>query len=320
MNKKWRRRISLIHKQLVFVLYYSTEIKWVSKSQDKKKIIICFDGLFPHGGLVDRLKGIISFYEVAKKLDYDFYIYFEHPFSLLNFLQPNKVNWKIDKIKLKYNIFNTKILYLMNDFEVNPFELIQKSNSKTILIYSNVDYIGAMNTNNSLEENNQIWRTNYNELFKNSPFLDEALMVYQSKKRIVFHTRFTSLMGDFKDTTSLILDDVAKQNLINKLIIKINETVVLHSNATIYVLSDSVYFLNYIKENTTYSVLDGIPIHLDTKNNSFNLSDHLKTFIDFYFIAKSDAVYMLKIDEMYSSGFSKYAAILGNTKWKVIQN
>ena len=82
MNKKLRRRISLIHKQLVFLLYYSTKIKWVSKPQDKKRIIICFDGLFPHGGLVDRLKGIISFYEVAKKLDYDFYIYFEHPFPL----------------------------------------------------------------------------------------------------------------------------------------------------------------------------------------------------------------------------------------------
>ena len=45
-------------------------------------IIICFDGVVSHGGLLDRLKGVISFYEVAKKKNVDFKIHFNHPFHL----------------------------------------------------------------------------------------------------------------------------------------------------------------------------------------------------------------------------------------------
>ena len=38
-----------------------------SKHPDaNKRIIVCFNGQVPHGGLVDRLKGMISFYDVAQ--------------------------------------------------------------------------------------------------------------------------------------------------------------------------------------------------------------------------------------------------------------
>lgn len=317
MKKKWRKRFTLIQKQLILFYFYCAKIKYFSKYQHKKRIIICFDGIFSHGGLVDRLKGIVSFYEVAKRLDYDFYIYFEHPFQLSYFLEPNKVNWEIDYIS--YNLFSTKILYLMNNFDINPLELVQKYNSKTILVYSNVDYIEVMNIDNSFEENREIWRKNYHELFKQSLNLEFALREFKLDNRIVIHTRFTSLMGDFKDSTSLILDNISKQKLINKLINKINEIAVLHYNTPIYILSDSVFFLNYIKENTKYFVLEGIPKHMDMENNINNYS-HLKTFTDFYFMAKSDSIYLLKFDNMHHSGFSKYAAIIGNTKWNTLLN
>jgi hypothetical protein len=54
--------------------------------------------------------------------------------------------------------------------------------------------------------------------------------------------------------------------------------------------------------------------------NDINNNSHLKTFMDFYFMAESDAIYLLKLDDMHHSGFSKYAAILGNTEWTVLQN
>jgi hypothetical protein len=313
MNKAWKKKIGLIHKKLLLTMHYGRKICF-SSNNDKRRIIICFDGLFPHGGLVDRLKGIISFYEVAKKLDYDFYIHFEHPFKLSSFLKPNNANWKLENRKIQYNPLNTKIFYLMDVFSANPLELIRKSDAKTLLIYSNVDYMGTIHSQNNIEENHQIWRNNYYQLFSYTPLLEKELKKLPQEKRIVFHARFTSLLGDFKDTTNVTLNEINKQKLIDKLIKRINETVVLHPNVSIYVLSDSLFFLNYITENTTYFILDGNPKHLGLKNGNSDLEPHLKTFSDFCFMAKSDVIYLLKSGQMYNSGFSKYAAILGNIK------
>ena len=41
--------------------------------------------------------------------------------------------------------------------------------------------------------------------------------------------------------------------------------------------------------------------------NDINNNSHLKTFMDFYFMAESDEIYLLKLDDMHHSGFSKYA-------------
>ncbi|KIA85240.1 hypothetical protein [Flavobacterium sp. AED] len=318
MNKKWIKKISLFRKQLLLLMYYGRKINFFS-DKDKGRIVICFDGLFSHGGLVDRLKGIISFYEIAKSLDYDFYISFTHPFQLSHFLYPNKVNWDIKEKELKYNPFNTKVIYLMDNFEANPLQLIKNSTAKTFFVYSNIDYLGTIYTKNTESENQQIWHTNYNELFAVSNELNKEIQKLPHDNRIVFHTRFTSLMGDFKDTTHTVLDENKKQELVNKLIRKMKEVVVLHPTKKVYVLSDSNIFLNFVKQKTSFSILEGSPKHIGMKNNNADLESNYKTFTDFYFMAKSDTLYLLKLDKMYNSGFSKYAAIVGNNKVIVLQ-
>lgn len=74
----------------------------------------------------------------------------------------------------------------MNDFGVNPLGLIRNSSAKTIFIYSNVDYIGTLHSQNTLEENHQIWLDDYNELFKNKPELEEVLQKFKHKKGLFF--------------------------------------------------------------------------------------------------------------------------------------
>jgi hypothetical protein len=318
MNKKWIKKISLFRKQLLLLMYYGRKINFAS-NDDKGRIIMCFDGLFSHGGLVDRLKAIVSFYEVAKILEYDFYIQFNHPFRLLHFLKPNAINWEIKEKELKYNPFNTKVIYLMDNFEVNPLELIKNLKAKTFLVYSNIDYLGTIHKENTETENQQIWHANYNELFTVSNELNKEIQKLPHDDRIVFHSRFTSLMGDFKDTTDVVLDENFKKRLIDDLIKKMKEVVVLHPSKKVYVLSDSIVFLDHIKQNTSFAVLEGSPKHIGMKNNDADLESHYKTFVDFYFMTKSDTLYLLKLDKMYSSGFSKYAAIVGNKKFTVLQ-
>lgn len=313
INKNWRKKVSVFKKYFLLMIYYGSKISF-SSNHSNKKIIICCDGLFSHGGLVDRLKGIISFYEIAKILGFDFYIYFNHPFQLVHFLKPHIVNWEINDMDLKYNPFNTKIIYLMDNFSVNPLEIIKNSKSRTFLVYSNIDYLSTIYNENTEVQNHNIWQTNYSELFCVSNELNKEIQKFRNDDRIVFHSRFTSLLGDFKDSTDLVLDEKEKQLLIQNLIQKIKEIAVLFPHKKIYVLSDSILFLHHIKQHTSFHVLEGNPKHIDMRKNDADLESHFKTFVDFYFMIKSDTIYSLKLNQMYSSGYSKYAAILGKKK------
>ena len=208
----------------------------------------------------------------------------------------------------------------MDNFEVNPLELIKNSKAKTFFVYSNIDYLGSIYTENSDAENQQIWNTNYNELFVVSNELSLQNKKLPQDDRIVFHTRFTSLMGDFTDATQTILDENKRQELINRLIQKMKEVAALNPRKKIYVLSDSIVFLKHIKQNTSFIVLEGSPKHIGMKINEVDLECHYKTFTDFYFMANSDTLYLLKLDKMYNSGFSRYAAIVGNKKFTVLKD
>ena len=85
----------------------------------------------------------------------------------------------------------------------------------------------------------------------------------------------------------------------------------------IYVFSDSIQFLDFIKLETNYIVLDGKPQHIDSNNNSNELNDHIKTFLDFFAISACEKVFLIRTKDMYNSAFSKYAAIVGNKEFKV---
>ena len=310
--RKAKSVLSLKLKQLILINYYLRRISFSTK-HEKKRIIICFDGKVPHGGLVDRLKGIISFYEVSKLIHSDFKILFDHPFELESFLIPNEIDWRINKAEIRYNVFSTKIFYLINNFNCNPIDLIKTTNAKIILIYCNVDYLPILYKEKNREEINVIWRKSYLELFKPSDYLLSNIVRLPKVERIVIHTRFTSLMGDFKDTTKIELNNQEKYNLIQKVVSKIEEVSKEYSGATKYVLSDSETFLNHIRENSGFKTLGGIPYHLE--NNNRSKENHLKTFLDFYFIIESDTVCFMKIGPMYNSNFSRYASIIGSNKF-----
>lgn len=305
------RKISLL--KIYFHLLKSIGF---SKS-NRTTIIICFDGVVSHGGLLDRLKGIISFFEVAQKSNVDFKIYFNHPFDLSDFLEENEINWKIEK--LQFNPFQDEILYLMNNFHVNPLELIDVTKQKNYFVYCNVDYLKTLNSEFSEVEIANLWRNNYQKLFKESSVLQEEILKLPQEKNIVCHTRFTTLMGDFADTTSVVLNEKDKEVLVNKILEKLNAIQQQNIDTPIYVLSDSIVFLNSIKTNTNFKTLAGIPKHVDVKSDTSSIEEHLKTFTDFYFMSKSDHVFLLKIDKMYNSGFSKFAAIIGNKPFTIIQ-
>lgn len=315
LKKNIRKILGKKTKQLKLLQFHAKKIS--VKRYQKKRVIVCFNGVLSHGGLVDRLKGIVSFYEIAKSLDYDFYIQFDDPFSLDVFLEPNVLDWKIDRREVHYHPTKTKIVYTVNNFNINPLELIRKSSAETFLIYANIDYLKILYPHESSEFLETKWKTNFNELFKKSKLLESKLKGVEKDKYICFHTRFTTLMGDFVDTTSLVLSDVEKEDLIDQLQKKV-QIIIESSNQKCYAFSDSIYFLNTIKVKENVHLVKGNPFHMDNFKKGSNLEGHLKTVLDFFMISESEKVYFLKIGRMYHSSFSKYAAIIGNKPFEII--
>lgn len=303
-------------KKVKVYLYYFKNISF-KKTSKKKEIVIVFDGKFQHGGLVDRLKGVVSFYQIAKKIDADFKIYFNNPFELKFFLEPNIYNWTATDCDLKWNPISTKMLYFMDDFKSNPYQIIKKSKKKKFIVFANIDYCKTINPELDIMKQNESWKKHYDELFKKSNYLDAKIASLNLKSdRIAIHTRFTSILGDFKDVGSKAVSVDRKNEIINDLKNQITRIEKQNTDKEIYIFSDSISFLNNIKSTTNYNVIDGTPQHIDfDKKNQNNMEKHLKTFIDFYAIANSQKIFLIRTKEMYNSAFSKYAAIVGGNEF-----
>lgn len=314
--KTIKQYLSKKRKEIIMFRFYLK--RFSLKQPQKKQIIVCFDGLFPHGGLVDRLKGIVSFYQIAQELDYDFKITFNNPFHLKTFLEPNKVKWDSSLDALLWHPTKTKLLYLVNNFEANPLQIIKKSKAKQFYVYANIDYSKKTFSNLNQEELEEKWHNDFNVLFKKSELLKGKLATWSSEPYIAFHSRFTSLMGDFKDATTKILPKAEKEDL-NRTLLKLINKVKIKQNLKAFVFSDSISFIEYVKENTEVNVVSGNPFHMDNFNERDDLDGHLKTLIDFFMISKSEKVYFLNVKPMYNSSFSKYAAIVGRVKFQVLE-
>ena len=90
----------------------------------------------------------------------------------------------------------------------------------------------------------------------------------------------------------------------------------MHPKHTIYLFSDSYNFNKDCKD--TYNdiiITKGVPIHTDSGKTKLS---HDKTLIDFFLLSKCKFIYQLKSKEIFSSQFSKYAALIGSSKFETI--
>lgn len=314
--KKLKNQVSRI-KNLI-TIYRHLFSKCTFEKSISPRIVICFDGATSHGGLMDRIKGIVSFYAIAKEKKIPFFIHFVYPFNLSVFLDEHKYKWNLPNYK--YNPLQDKVVYVMNNFEINPIDIINPEFKGTYFVYANVDHLAKLRPINTVEENTKYWAELYHELFVPSTYLQNAINKLPQEKRVVCHTRFTTLMGDFKDTTSKILSVLEQKKLIELIELHLENIALENSDKKVFVLSDSIKFLNYIQNKKKYNILPGLPKHIDVKNDNNNIDEHLKTFTDFYFMTSSEEVFLIHIPPMYNSAFSKYAAAVGGKQFVKITN
>ena len=79
------------------------------------KNILMVDGKVGHGGMFDRLKGIISVYAISKVQGREFRIHFDYPFQLEKYLQPNRYDWRINPEVICYSFPSSRPLFLYGE-------------------------------------------------------------------------------------------------------------------------------------------------------------------------------------------------------------
>lgn len=289
------------------------------KNESKKKVICIFDGKIHHGGLADRLRGIISTYQVCKELNLDFGLYFIHPFSLTDYLLPNQFDWVVTKKDLDFNLQNTCVCYL-DTITCSSYEkqkqrkwLSNKLESKysQYHVYTNA----AFSYNDNYSEY-------FNELFKLSPRLENSLkqqIEVLGKDYLSVSCRFLNLLGDFNETYNVdILSEIEKEKLIQ---LNLQQLIKLHDlapNSRILVNSDSRTFLRRAQDLAYVYVIPGNIVHIDNAINS-DYESFEKTFVDFFMIAKAKAIYLFTASHMHNSGYPYAASLIYKSHFQIIK-
>ena len=285
----------------------------------KKQIIYMADGKILHGGLSDRLCGIISMYAYAKRFEYEFKIFFVDPYNITDFLLPNQYDWKIEDNELSYNPKDACPVYLphySNNYDKTVKYInarLKGIDAKQIHAYSNTRYFTR-----------EDFPILFNELFKPCERLQEALDLHKSvltDDYVSLTFRFQQLLGDFKERNFATLnDEQSKEILIQKCLNALEFLHVKVGNKKILVTSDSTTFLKRASElDYTYVVLGNIR-HMDfTSGEKVDISVDMKSYVDMFLLANAKKIYLCNISPLYRSGFPETSSYIEGKPYYEIQ-
>lgn len=277
-------------------------VRWFEYKKSPKvsgpMLISCVDGKCFHGGLCDRFKGIVSTYFYCKRHDIPFKIHYTFPCALEKYLIPNQYDWTLKEGEYQENIHASRILYLCA--EDKPSRLYTPR-TKQVHVYANRD-------TTPLQDRNMPWGQLFNELFKPSKRLSEAIGQLNFGKYIALVFRFQNLLGDFQEYNFKPIKCKEQDNLISlckEAIGKFQDTYPQHN---ILITADSMRFLDAVRHIPGICTIPGIPKHIDSPSAKNNEESVLKSFVDFFMISKAEKVFSVGTKRMYPSEFPLYAS------------
>ena len=279
------------------------------------EVICMIDGKVKHGGLTDRINGIVSCYNAANIANRKFKIFFSYPFNLLEFLVPNEYDWSITPDEVQYNV-NARPLFIRS---LNPSKErkrglqllhdIKNNDNKQIHVYSNINSV-----------DNESFHHIFNKLFIPSVRLNDILDEERKKigcNYISATFRFQQLLNDFKEGDYKILSEKCQKNLKSRCLSVIETLHFKYPDKKILVTSDSKTFLNTVVTLPYVYVISGKMVHMEY-NDSNDFFVHVKAFIDLFLISEADIIHSVVIKPMYESGFPRFASKINNRPFKVI--
>ena len=271
----------------------------------KRNVYYClFETHKKHSGLGDRLKTVITQYNIAKANGYQFKLFWETPFRLSDYLKP-KQDWEMKWDDLEYSLFDTKIIS-----EVSWRQITRLKKDKQYHCYR---YAGN-SISRVMPDTGYKWNELFDELFEPGEKLLHAYgeLGVKEKSYIAIHARFCNALEKFENTymDNHIESQEEREALIKRCqqgIIEIKEA---NPDKEVYVLSDSKVFLDSLAEMPVKTLNHDNVGHVSENGND---DTYLKTFLDMYFISKAASVYRMQAPELLSlSGFAQVAAFMGD--------
>ena len=264
-----------------------------------------FDPERGHPGLADRLKAVISTYNIAKKNHYRFKLYFETPFRLSDYLAP-QFNWEAHPADLEFSLLDTKLFNECNWHNRNrlvshkQYHCYQYSGNVMPRMFADTGYK---------------WADLFRELFRPSDMLEAAYrkLWIEPKSYVACHLWFVNALEKFEDTffDNHLDTEAAREALIARCKEGIREVQKANPGMDVYVFSDSKCFLDCVDGMNGVKVLEHSHIgHISNQNTE---ASHLKTFLDIYVMSQGRAVYRFSAPELYSiSHYALLAATIGD--------
>jgi hypothetical protein len=295
----------------------------VKPLQQKPVIIIMFNNRLTHGGLLDRIKGIISTVIIARQLGYDYKVFAHPSFPLQQFLQDNPGNLYLTQEQIQYNGWNSKPVYFYNTFTFSNRQILSlfQKGKKQYHFYCNTDVLKHFFPQYTAEQLNTLWRATFHELFRFAPAFatDAASILPNGTPTCGIHLRFHSLLGDFKEVFNLPIPAAEQEALLQHCINSVTNIISDTHFQQYYIASDSSIFLQRMQQHISMHpvqkqvvIARGQPAHIDVDHSSQTL---YKTLQDFYLLSTCTSIYQVLAPKMYNSQFSRYAAVIGNAPY-----
>ena len=291
-----------------------------SADREYARCVVClFEGNHSGGGLVDRLRGIVSAWQVCRQQGLDLRVHFVHPFPLTDYLLPADHDWRITESELTHAPSQTEII-VADSLSDQPWERrwLLKQLTNRLLQHPHLQRHLYTNAAFCYDAG---FRQLFGELFKPSPRLEDALNKILQQIGTPFITvsaRFGNLLDDFNEQNyGCPLPPDERQLLLDACEQKTMELHQQHPDAKVVVCSDSLTFNSLMQSQPFVFIIPGTVTHID--NDTCHDDDHyLKTFLDLFVIAHADHSYLLRSQTMLMSGFPYAASLLGGRQLELV--
>ena len=283
----------------------------------KDVVFFIIDPSVKQAGFADRIKSIVNTYFIAYNNGLQYKLYFQYPFDIKKYLEPNKVEWECDLKDIDKSLLASRLKVYLAEY---PVPKLSKGLQYHYYWYMGSDLIRYYYTKENPEQCDEMWhgefRKRFFELFRFSPHLEKLINStgLKEKKYVSVHFRFVNLLGNFEGNQRRfpVLPEKGQSELISQCLGQLELIKKENDGIPIYVFSDSVKFLKKCVEKG-YKKIDGERIGNVSTSNGTSAED--KTMLDFFTIGRSRKVYSVVFPKMYSGVFSQYAALIGGAEF-----
>ena len=271
-----RNILHVIRPRLKNIKYYS-KCKF-THCKNTNVLYFVFEPNKKHPGIADRIKAILSCYDLAKSNGYNFKLYFETPFRLSEYLK-QKNNWEIKSLTdLEYSVYDTKII---NEYYREKPVILKKNKQYHCYNYSGHHMPYTFPTTGYKFHDLFYELFDFSDKIKN----EYKCLGIREGEYVSCHLRFVNALEKFENTffENHLSKKEDRDNLIQKCKCGIKKVISENKDKEVYVFSDSKTFLNSLSD-LPVKVLDTSNIGHVSEENKRDAT--FKSFLDLYVMSK----------------------------------